>query len=198
MCAHLSPDLLESPSGETAQVTLRIGDIVIDCHDPRRAADFWCAALGYTATESDETGVAVAGHSSAPTLLFLTSNDRKLHKNRIHFDVCPVDGTTRDDEVKRLESLGAKRIDVGQTAASWVVMADPDGNEFCVMSTACRPSRHRPTISDHRSVRWRGRRSRPAPGEIYPSIVDVPTAGCRRFAPTWAGHRGHVDLLYKP
>jgi len=109
-------------------MTLRIGDIVIDCHDPRLAAEFWCAALGYRVTDTDDTGVAVAGDSSAPTLLFLASTDHKLQKNRVHFDVCPVEGTTRDEEVARLESLGATRIDVGQTGVSWVVMADPEGN----------------------------------------------------------------------
>lgn len=120
-------------------MTLRIGDIVIDSHDPRRAAEFWAAALGYTITEEDETGVAVAGDSSAPTLLFLKSTDRKAHKNRIHFDVCPVEETTRDEEVTRLESLGATRIDIGQTSGSWIVMEDPDGNEFCVMNTVLPP-----------------------------------------------------------
>ena len=120
-------------------MTLRMSDIVIDCQNPRLAADFWCAALGYRVTDTDETGVAVGGHSSAPTMLFLGSTDRKLHKNRIHFDVCPVEGTTRDQEVERLESLGAVRIDTGQTDASWVVMSDPDGNEFCVMSTVLPP-----------------------------------------------------------
>ena len=120
-------------------MTVRIGDIVIDCQDARLAAVFWCAALGYRITESDDTGVAVAGDSSAPTLLFLESNDRKTAKNRIHFDVCPIDGTTRDDEVARLESLGATLIDVGQTGGSWIVMSDPDGNEFCVTSTVLPP-----------------------------------------------------------
>lgn len=64
-------------------VTVRIGDIVIDCQDPRRAAEFWCAALGYRIVETDDTGTAMVGASSAPTLLFLTSTDRKLHKNRL-------------------------------------------------------------------------------------------------------------------
>jgi catechol 2,3-dioxygenase-like lactoylglutathione lyase family enzyme len=120
-------------------VTVRIGDIVIDCTNPQLAAEFWCAALGYRTTESDETGVAVAGDSSAPTLLFLATHDPKRDKNRVHFDVCPTEGTTREDEVARLESLGARRIDIGQTAGSWVVMADPDGNEFCVMNRVLPP-----------------------------------------------------------
>lgn len=120
-------------------MTVRIGDIVIDCHDARLAADFWCEALGYRMTEIDDTGVAVAGDSSAPTLLFLVSRDPKETKNRVHFDVCPIEGTTRDEEVARLELLGASRVSVGQADGSWIVMADPDGNEFCVMNTVLPP-----------------------------------------------------------
>ncbi len=115
-------------------VTVRIGDIVIDSSDPERAAAFWCDALGYRVADSDSSGVAIVGASSAPTMLFLRSTDRKLHKNRIHFDVCPTHGTTRDEEVARLESLGARRYDAGPSERSWVTMMDPDGNEFCVMS----------------------------------------------------------------
>lgn len=120
-------------------MTVRIGEIVIDCADPARAAAFWCAALGYRVTASDATGVAAAGHAGAPTLLFLRSDDPKVRKNRIHFDVCPVEGSSRDDEVERLERLGAVRVDIGQPVTSWIVMADPDGNEFCVMSTVLPP-----------------------------------------------------------
>ena len=116
-------------------MTVRIGDIVVDCVDPQRAAEFWCAALGYRITGTDDTGVAIAGDSAAPTMLFLASTDQKRQKNRIHFDVCPTTGSTRDDEVARLETLGASKIDIGQGGRSWVVMQDPDGNKFCVMNT---------------------------------------------------------------
>jgi catechol 2,3-dioxygenase-like lactoylglutathione lyase family enzyme len=116
----------------------RIGEITIDCSDPDMAARFWCAALDYRVTDADETGVAIAGHSSAPTIIFLASTDDKLHKNRFHLDICPVD-TSRDGEVRRLEQLGAKRIDIGQGDVSWVVMQDPVGNEFCVMRTVLPP-----------------------------------------------------------
>lgn len=120
-------------------MTLRIGEIVIDCSDPHRAAEFWGEALGYRVTDSDETGAVVAGSSSAPTLLFLLTADHKVRKNRLHFDVCPIDGTSRDDEVARLEAIGARRVDVGQSEVSWVVMEDPTGNEFCVMATVLPP-----------------------------------------------------------
>jgi catechol 2,3-dioxygenase-like lactoylglutathione lyase family enzyme len=115
-------------------MTVRIGEIVLDCSDPKRAAEFWCAALGYRITDRDETGVAIAGDSSAPTMLLLATSDVKHHKNRVHLDVCPVDGTNHADEVRRLEELGATRLEYGQTG-SWTVMADPVGNEFCVMET---------------------------------------------------------------
>lgn len=116
----------------------RIGEIVIDCSDAHRAAEFWAAVLGYTVTDSAESGAVIAGDAAAPTLLFSTSTDVKLHKNRLHFDVCPTTGTTRDEEVARLEGLGATRVGTPD-GKSWVVMRDPVGNEFCVMSTVLPP-----------------------------------------------------------
>jgi hypothetical protein len=117
----------------------RIGEIIVDCSDPEAAAAFWCAALDYRITDRDDTAVAIAGHSTAPTIIFDTSPDKKLHKNRLHLDICPVD-TSQDDEVARLAALGAKRVDIGQGEVSWVVMEDPVGNEFCVMRTVLPPA----------------------------------------------------------
>ena len=71
----------------------------------------------------------------SPDLLFLKVPDRKEVKNRLHLDLRPED---RDAEVARLEGLGARRVSVGQGPRAWVVMADPDGNEFCVLR-ALRP-----------------------------------------------------------
>lgn len=119
-------------------MSVRIGEFVIDCSDPLAAAQFWCAALGYRVTDQDETGVAIAGDSRAPTIILLASSDHKTHKNRMHFDVCPV-GTSQEEEVRRLEGLGARRIDIGQGDVPWVVMEDPVGNEFCVMRTVVPP-----------------------------------------------------------
>lgn len=56
--------------------------------------------------------------------------EQKAGKNRVHFDLRPDD---QDAEVRRLEQLGASKIDIGQGDAPWVVMADPEGNEFCVL-----------------------------------------------------------------
>ncbi|MFV1970160.1 MAG: VOC family protein [Acidimicrobiia bacterium] len=120
-------------------MTVRIGEFVIDCSDPVAAAEFWCEALGYRITDQDHTGVAIAGDSAAPTILLMATSDVKANKNRLHFDVCPVD-TSQEEEVRRLEGLGARRVDIGQADdVSWVVMEDPVGNEFCVMGTVLPP-----------------------------------------------------------
>lgn len=115
-----------------------MGEISFDCADPETLAAFWCEALGYRVTDRDETGVAIAGASSAPTMLFIVVPEGKAGKNRIHFDLCPID-TTQAAEVERLELLGATRIDIGQGDPSWVVMSDPEGNEFCVMKNVVPP-----------------------------------------------------------
>jgi hypothetical protein len=83
-------------------------------------------------TDRDHTGVAIAGHSTAPTILLIKSTDPKTAMTRIHFDLCPTD-RDQEAEVERLIALGARRVDIGQRDVSWVVLADPCGNEFCVM-----------------------------------------------------------------
>jgi catechol 2,3-dioxygenase-like lactoylglutathione lyase family enzyme len=116
----------------------RIGEMVIDCADPETTAAFWCGALGYRITDRDETGVAIAGASSAPTILLIRNDDPKRAKTPIHFELCPTD---RDQaaEVERLIALGATPADIGQRGTSWVVLADPAGNEFCVTRTVIPP-----------------------------------------------------------
>ena len=124
--------------GYDRQMASRIGEIIIDCSEPEIAARFWCVALDYRVTDSDEAEVTIAGHSTAATIVFGVSTDEKLHKNRLHLDIYPVD-TSQEAEVERLEQLGAKRVDIGQGEHSWVVMEDPVGNEFCVMRTVIPP-----------------------------------------------------------
>ncbi len=118
-------------------MTLLIQCIDIDSADPDRLAAFWADALGWRRTHDtpDEVALEPPEHSIhdgvAPDLLFLRVPDAKAGKNRLHLDLRPEDQTA---EVARLESLGATRVDIGQADdVSWVVMADPEGNEFCVL-----------------------------------------------------------------
>jgi len=115
---------------------IRIQCLCIDSDDPRRTASFWLAALGWRRTfESDDEIVLEPPEGSpedgvVPDLLFLKVPEAKVVKNRLHLDLRPLD---QDAEVGRLEALGARRVSVGQGEVSWVVMADPDGNEFDVL-----------------------------------------------------------------
>jgi hypothetical protein len=121
---------------------IRIQCLCIDTTDPDRLATFWQSALGWRRTLADENEIVLeppAGSPEdgvAPDLLFLRVPEEKAGKNRLHLDLRPLDQAA---EVARLESLGARRADVGQgPEVSWVVLADPDGNEFCVLR-ALRP-----------------------------------------------------------
>jgi hypothetical protein len=118
-------------------VSLSIQCLVIDAADPQPLASFWEAALGWRRTHDTPTEVALEPpeHSVedgvVPDLLFVKVPDERAGKNRLHLDLRPDDQAA---EVARLESLGARRTSVGQTQeASWVVMADPEDNEFCVL-----------------------------------------------------------------
>jgi hypothetical protein len=110
----------------------RIAALAIDCHDPQRLAAFWTAVLGYEIVEVDVDGVSIAApDGSGVTLDLLVVPDDKVVKNRLHLDLRPDD---RDSEVERVLALGATRVDVGQgPEVTWVVLADPEGNEFCIL-----------------------------------------------------------------
>ena len=110
----------------------------MDCADPEASAAFWCAALGYREFARDDTGVAIAGNPSAPTILLIRTTDPKRTKTPVHFDLCPTAGD-QNTEVARLLALGATRVDLGQGDRKWVVLADPSGLEFCVMPKVIPP-----------------------------------------------------------
>ncbi|MEV7636829.1 VOC family protein [Pseudarthrobacter enclensis] len=123
-------------------MSLRLQAICIDSTDPRIPAAFWEKALGWRRTHDADDEIALeppAGSPEdgvSPDLLFLKVPEGKAVKNRLHLDLRPED---RDAEVARLEELGARRVSVGQGAeVTWVVLQDPDGNEFCVLR-ALRP-----------------------------------------------------------
>ncbi|GAB3031668.1 lactoylglutathione lyase [Nocardioides flavus (ex Wang et al. 2016)] len=125
----------------------RLTEISLDCHDPDLLADFWCGALDWVVLdrepglveigpprENDQALLDAVRSGPVPPTMFLAAvPEDKVVKNRMHLDLSPVD-RSRDEEVERLEALGATRADVGQSGdESWVVMADPEGNEFCVL-----------------------------------------------------------------
>ena len=110
-----------------------IWTVTVDCSDPKELARFWCEVLGYETAYADDDEVAIeSGTKTGPVLLFLKVLDGKDAKNRIHLDLNPDDQAV---EVERLKKLGAVEADIGQGAeVPWIVLADPEGNEFCVLT----------------------------------------------------------------
>jgi len=113
----------------------RFTELIIDCADPERAAAFWEAALGWERRLDTQGDVELVGPpGSGPSLLFQRVPEPKTLKNRLHIDLNPV-GCEQSEEVERLLRLGARRVDIGQGVQTWEVLADPEGNEFCVLRT---------------------------------------------------------------
>lgn len=125
------------PVVRVAPVSVRLQALCVDAVDPRTVASFWEAALDWRRTNDEEDEIVLEPPAGSPEdgvtpdLLFLKVPEGKAVKNRLHIDLRPDDQAA---EVARLESLGARRVDVGQPAdVTWVVLADPAGNEFCVL-----------------------------------------------------------------
>ena len=122
-------------------MALSLQCITVDAHNPKALAEFWAEVLGWTVGEDgDDIGwwiereLGDPNKTGFPDILFLKVPDSKVVKNRLHLDLRPDDQAA---EVARLEKLGAKKIDIGQSTdpdTTWVVMADIEGNEFCVLS----------------------------------------------------------------
>jgi hypothetical protein len=129
-------------------VTSRITEIIVDSSNPPVLARWWAEVLGYRVVrEADEGWVAIApwdgnderasedairAFPQVPTVVFVPVPEAKTLKNRVHLDIWAID-CTQAKEVERLVQRGAKRVDIGQRDVSWVVMTDPEGNEFCVL-----------------------------------------------------------------
>ena len=116
----------------------RITELVLDARDPELLARFWCEVLGYVELERDEASIeigppGVGFGGPQPTLVLSPVPEPKRDKLRLHIDVNATD-QDQDAELERLLGLGATTADVGQTGAeSWHVLADPEGNEFCLL-----------------------------------------------------------------
>src|SRR3712207_3677808 len=112
-------------------MAVRMGWVVLDTPDPGRLAPFWEQLLGWRRTGEAEHMVELAPPDGSGTgFLLWRSPDPKRIKNRMHVDLVPDD---QDAEVERALRLGATRVDIGQGEVGHVVLADPEGNEFCIL-----------------------------------------------------------------
>ena len=113
----------------------KLAVIAIDAIQPRVVADFWCAVLGWRIVDEDTGIISIAPQDKSwPSIDVIAVPEGKTVKNRLHFDL-RADGVSTAEELERLLALGARRTDVGQGPdVSWVVLSDPEGNEFCLLS----------------------------------------------------------------
>ena len=129
---------MDEVSGDTIDrldpVVLRLDEIVMDCTEPDRLAAFWAQLLDYEIIDSGPDLAAIEDPAdNGPSICFQHVPEGKLSKNRVHFDLS-VDEDSLEGAVTRLTALGATQIDVGQGPdRTWVVLADPEGNEFCLV-----------------------------------------------------------------
>ncbi|AKU15575.1 VOC family protein [Luteipulveratus mongoliensis] len=113
---------------------LQLHHVVVDTHDLPSLAAFWSEVLHWPVLSEREREIVIGPSPEAPVgMCFMPVEDEKVVKNRLHLDLT-TEGADRDAEIERILALGARRIDVGQTGQeSWDVLADPEGNEFCVV-----------------------------------------------------------------
>ncbi len=138
--AHSNDHATEA--NNVADMTSRISTTTIDCHDAFALSEWWKGVLGYTDDPADPEGGNAPGHeeclivnpASGHELLFIEVPDVKQVKNRIHFDLTPTD-RRRDAEVERVLGLGATQVGDHRNpdGTGWVILADPEGNEFCIL-----------------------------------------------------------------
>lgn len=118
------------------EMSLEWEQTIVDARDPGALGNWWREALGWIVVNDDPEEFEIRPAADRlPGLLFARVAEHKAIKNRLHLDFRPDD---RDAEVERLRRLGATHVDVGQGQQSWIVLADPEGNEFCVLGS--RPS----------------------------------------------------------
>lgn len=110
--------------------------VVLDARDPVALGRWWMEALRWVVVDDDPAEFEIRpAPDRYPGIIFEQVREAKHGKNRLHLDLRPDDQAA---EVDRLLALGATRVDIGQGAVSWVVLADPEDNEFCVLSSPAR------------------------------------------------------------
>jgi hypothetical protein len=122
----------------------RISELVLECRDPEGLAQFWCGVLDFVVLDREDAGLVEIGPRQGfggpqPTIVLVRTDEPRQGKSRLHID---VNATDRDQEaeLERLLGLGARPADIGQTGEeSWHVLADPEGNEFCLLKRRLDP-----------------------------------------------------------
>jgi predicted enzyme related to lactoylglutathione lyase len=119
-------------------MTVALHHIVIDAHDLPRLARFWSEVLDWKVLSERDREIVIGPDAEAAVgICFMPAGDDKTVKNRVHLDLNPGGDIGTDDrhaEIERILALGARHVDVGQSGKeSWTVLADPEGNEFCVL-----------------------------------------------------------------
>jgi predicted enzyme related to lactoylglutathione lyase len=161
----------------------RLVHLVLDANDPPKLARFWAAALSWEAEEEDgEIGVCPAGYEypdpAALAIMFEPVPEAKTGKNRVHLDLATESAEHQAALVARLGSLGAQPVDVGQGDVPWAVLADPEGNEFCVLEP-------RPVYRD----------TGPVAAVVIDSTDPAALAGFWELASGWARVRSNGSLV---
>jgi predicted enzyme related to lactoylglutathione lyase len=164
-------------------MSTRLVHLVLDANDPSKLARFWAAALGWEIEEEDgEVGVCPAGYEypdpTALPVMFEPVPEAKAGKNRVHLDLATESAEHQAALVARLRSLGAEPADVGQGDVPWVVLADPEGNEFCILEP-------RPVYRD----------TGPMAAVVVDSADPAALAGFWELASGWARIRSDDSLV---
>jgi Glyoxalase-like domain len=116
-------------------VATRLYSVVFDAADHRALAEWWSEAVGWPVAVSDdeEAAIALPPGAALSWLVFVPVDDPKVGKNRVHLDLASSSAEEQRAIVDRLVASGARRVDIGQADVPWVVLADPEGNELCVL-----------------------------------------------------------------
>ena len=115
-------------------MTLRWEQVIVHSADPAALGRWWAEALGWVVVWETADELEIRPEADVtPGLDFVRLDEERVGKSRLHLDFRPDDQEDQDAEVARLLAHGARRVDVGQGDAPWVVLADPEGNEFCVL-----------------------------------------------------------------